>query len=256
MEKSHKMQGKQSGEGELYLDRMAALWAAGSKCQLAIEAARCKAMLSAAVPPVICGSEMGAAPARIGQFVPHRIRHKEGGSPEDLVETPIGYVRISPIRRADAFDGMVAAAARRDQPWPLTPGQIAIGRRYHDLVELLSADGTKLSSLQGGSGGPDGRDWMDRHLELSAEVEGMWRRIGIGPALGVRRIRPSRRGEAAPKIFTRRDLVDAVCLRGQSIKEALRAFGWQDNGRNCKAAVEALSAALDAMIGYGRQKSY
>ena len=72
----------------------------------------------------------------------------------------------------------------------------------------------------------------------------------------LRRVRPSQRnrdlqpGERAPHIFTRRDLVDAVCLRGKSVKQALVLFGWQDNGRNSKAALEALSGALNAMIGY------
>lgn len=172
-----------------------------------------------------------------------------------------GYGGREAIRRADAFDAMIAAAARRKKPAPLTPGQIAVGRRYHDLVELLTADGTKLSSLQGSTGGPDGRDWMDRRMVFSYELDRMRQRIGTGPALIMRRIRPSQRGrvlqdgERAPKIFTRRDLVDAVCVKDMSIKRLLLRFSWTDSGRNCNAAIEALSETLDAMAGFGPKKT-
>jgi len=71
----------------------------------------------------------------------------------------------------------------------------------------------------------------------------------------VRRVRPSDRGGPAARQITDMALVDAVCLRGKSIKQALCALGWQGDGRNCRAALEALSGALDRMIGYRGQKS-
>lgn len=225
---------------------------------------RLDSVKAAAAVPEACGPGFGPgiapAPARGGFVLVRNVELLPVGT--DKVEAVHrGYGGRAAIRRADAFDAMLAAAARRKAPAPLTPGQIAVGRRYHDLVELLTADGTKLSSLQASFGGADGRDWMDRRLELSAELNGMRRRIGSSPAMVLRRIRPSQRkrtlapGETAPEIFTRRDLVDGVCLRGLSIKQVLVMFQWQDNGRNSKAALEALREALDAMIGYGARKS-
>lgn len=166
-----------------------------------------------------------------------------------------GYGGREAIRRGDAFDAMLAAAARRKCPAPLTPGQIAMGRRYHDLVQQLSADGTKLSSLQGGAGGPDGRDWMDRRMIVSREVDEIRRRVGQGIAMSVRRVRPSDRG--GPEVMPIFDiaLINAVCLRGRGIKDVLRAHHWSDRGGNKKALAQALCAALDRMIGYGPKKT-
>lgn len=219
------------------------------------EALRLHAIKAAAAIPEECGPDIAPSPARGGFVLQRNIELLPVGT--DKVEAVHrGFGGRAAIRRADVFDAMIAAALRAKRPIPLTPGQIAVGRRYHDLVELLTADGTKLSSLQSSFGGGTGRDWMDRRMEFSAELEGMRRRIGIAPAIVLRRVRPSQRnrdlqpGERAPHIFTRRDLVDAVCLKGKTIKQALVLFDWQDNGRNSKAALEALSRTLDAMIGY------
>ena len=219
------------------------------------EALRLQAIKDAAAIPEECGHRSIPAPARGGFVLVRNIELLPVGS-DSVQAVHRGHGGRAAIRRADVFDAMNAAALRAKRPAPLTPGQIAIGRRYHDLVELLTADGTKLSSLQTSFGGGTGRDWMDRRMEFSAELDGMRRRIGIDPALVLRRVRPSQRNrdlapcERAPHIFTRRDLVDAVCLKGKSIKQALVMFGWQGDGRNCKAALEALRSALDAMIGY------
>ena len=263
MKPNHNMKCKANQTGT-YLDRLAAEadgTAQGAAVRpMAAEALRLRAAQAAAAIPAACGLDIAPSPARGGFVLVRNVELLPVGT--DKVEAVHrGYGGREAIRRADAFDAMLAAAARRKQPAPLTPGQIAIGRRYHDLVELLSADGTKLSSLQASRGGPDGRDWMDRRLELSAELKRMRKRIGIGPALVLRRIRPSQRkrqlapGERAPETFTRRDLVDAVCVKGKSIKQVLSMFSWSDSGRNCKAAIAALSDALDAMSGSGGQKS-
>lgn len=217
-------------------------------------AARLEAVRSAVAVPAACGPDIAPAPARGGFVLVRNLELLPVGDRVEAVHR--GYGGRAAIRQADAFDAMLAAAARRKQPSPLTHGQISIGRRYRDLVELLASDGTKLSSLEASCGGPDARDWMDRRLAFSRELEAMRRRLGVGPVMVLRRIRPSQRhrdlapGERAPEIFTRRDLVDAVCLKGLSIKQALKTFRWSDSGRNCRAAMEALSASLDAMIGY------
>ncbi|WP_411838682.1 hypothetical protein [Paracoccus sp. ME4] len=221
---------------------------------------RLDSVKAAAAVPEACGPAIAPAPARGGFVLVQNVELIPVGA-DDVAAVHRGYGGRHAIRRADAFDAMLAAAARRKQPAPLTHGQISIGRRYHDLVQLLSADGTKLSSLQASAGGPDGRDWMDRRLEVSAEVDRLRRRIGQGAALVLRRVRPSQRGrvlqpgDRGPLTFTRRDLVDCVCLRGMSIKQVLAKWEWQTNGRNCNAAIAALGEALDAMMGYRGQKS-
>lgn len=246
----------------LYLDRMAAVAAVNPETTdpLALEAARCRAMIARATIPNECGPDIAPSPARKGFVLHHNVELLPVGT-KGVEAVHRGYGGRAAIRRADAFDAMLAAAARAKREWPLTPGQISIGRRYHDLVELLSADGTKLSQLQGSFGSGDSGNWMDQRLVLSREVEGMRRRIGIGPVIVLRRIRPSQRNrklgkdEVAPLMFTSRDLIDAVCLKEKSIRETLQMFNWQDNGRNCKVALEALRSALDRMIGYFPKKS-
>lgn len=216
--------------------------------------ARLDAVKTAAAIPEVCGPEIKPAPARGGFVLVRNLELLPVGT--DKVEAVHrGYGGREAIRRADAFDAMLAAAARRKQPAPLTPGQIAIGRRYHDLVELLSADGTKLSSLHASAGGPDGRDWMDRRLELSAELEGMRKRIGAGIAMSVRRVRPSARGARPARIITDLALVDAICLKGRSLAEVMIFHGWSVKGQHREALSGALSAALDRMIGYRGEKS-
>lgn len=226
----------------------------------AAEAVRIAAIKAAAAVPEECGPDIAPAPAR-GEFVLHRNVELLPVGTDKVEAVHRGFGGRSAIRRADAFDAMLAAAARAKRPAPLTPSQIAIGRRYHDLVELLSADGMKLSQLQGSFGGAGKTDWMDQRLVYADELARMRRRLGVGPVMLLRRIRPSQRGralapgEAAPEMFTRRDLVDGACLRQMSIRRVLALFGWQTNGRNCKAAMGALSEALDAMIGYRPKKS-
>lgn len=257
MKPNHNMKCKADQTGT-YLDRLAAeadgAAQGGAVRPMAAEALRLRAAQAAAAIPAACGPDIAPSPARGGFVLVRNVELLPVGT--DKVEAVHrGYGGREAIRRADAFDAMLAAAARRKQPAPLTPGQIAIGRRYHDLVELLSADGTKLSSLQASRGGPDGRDWMDRRLELSAELDGMRKRIGSGVAMSVRRVRPSARGGIEAKPIQDRTLIDGLCLRGMGIKAILKAHYWSDFGGNQKALVAALSATLDRMIGYRGPKS-
>lgn len=253
-DRGHKMLNVATPEDVLYIDRRGFAVEIDIEERFEAEAARCESIHTAASVPAACGQDIIPAPAR-GGFVLERIRHLDGMTRADFVETTKGYVRRSPIRRADAFDAMIAAATRAKREWPLTPGQISIGRRYHDLVELLSADGTKLSQLQGSFGSGDSGNWMDQRLALSREVEGMRRRIGTGVAMAVRRIRPSDRGEAARGPILDRDLVDMVCLQGRGLADVLKSHGWAVKGAHRDAISEALSAALDRMIGYRVKKS-
>lgn len=218
------------------------------------EALRLHAIKAAAAIPEECGPDIAPSPARGGFVLQRNIELLPVGT--DKVEAVHrGFGGRAAIRRADVFDAMIAAALRAKRPVPLTPGQIAMGRRYHDLVEMLSADGTKLSQLQGSFGSGDTGGWMDRRLALSSELDGIRRRIGTGSAMAVRRIRPSTRGQAQRGAISDRVLVDMVCLKGRGLADVLRSHGWAVKGAHREALTAALSAALDRMIGYLGQKS-
>lgn len=227
--------------------------------RLASDRSRLDAVLDAAAIPEECGPDIIAAPARGGFRVDRQFTMVPNGVDERGLEkwavAPTGYGHRSAIRTADIFDRMQAQALRAKRPMQLTPGQVAIGRRYRSLVEMLNADGCKLSSLNGSSGSADGGNWMDRRLEIAGELDMLQRRVGRGVALKIRRIRPSLRaireaGEDPRGLFSDLDIVQRVCVDDWSVADVLRHFRWQDNSRNKKAALEALRGALTRMEGY------
>ncbi len=220
----------------------------------AAEAAQLLHLHLRAVPPVECGPEMVAAPARGPMRVVASRRMVGAMSVRD------GFSRME---EADVFDRMERAArdawskalsllpeaeqARLRYVPPFSSGQVAMARRYRALVESHSAGGVKCSTLDG-SGGGDGGGFMDAYLAEGDELRRLWRAIGPGVAMALRRLRPSARGSRIS--IKDRALVDAVCLAGRSISEVLRAHGWADKGEYRAAARVALAAALDRMQGH------
>ena len=236
----------------LYIDRRGIGVELDVTDRLAAERHRCDAMIEDATPPAECGWLIPAAPARgaFEVFMPQAIvRGSEG-----IIE-PTGHAGRHAVRAADVFDRMLVSARRRKQDAPLTPGQVAIGRCYRDLAEILASDGTKLSRLDASFGGGDSGSWMDRRLELSERLATLRRRIGTGAAMSVRRIRPSDRGDDQRGPIMDRVMVDMICLEGRTLDQVLKAHKWVLNGRNRKALSHALCGALDRMIGYRSQKS-
>ncbi len=226
--------------------------------RIAADKARLASVLDAASIPDECGPDIIAAPGR-GGFVLQRLVQLIPHGEDEFVAAPTGYGHRSAIRSADIFDRMQAQALRAKRPMPLTPGQVAIGRRYRDLVEILEGDGCKLSNLHSSGGSADGGNWMDRRLELAAELDRLQRRVGHGIALKIRRIRPSMRaireaGEDPRGLFSDLDIVHRVCVEDWSATDVLRHFRWQLNSRNKKAVAEALSAALMRMIDFRTKK--
>ncbi|AZV00388.1 hypothetical protein pthi1_p23 [Paracoccus phage vB_PthS_Pthi1] len=223
------------------------------------EAARLASIREACAIPDRCGPDTIAAPAR-GPFVvepqltmvPNGVDHR---GLDKWVAAPTGYGHRESVRAADVFDRMVASALRRKKPCPVTPGQIAMGRRYAALVERAAADGTKLSRLDASRAGGDSMGWMDRHLEVAQELAILRNRIGAGAAMTLRRIRPSKRGETQRGPIMDRVLVDMVCIKGCTLDEVLSSHGWSIKGDHRKAVTEALCAALDRMIGYRGKKT-
>lgn len=239
-----------------------ALVAAARAARLALDAeerARLDAIREASAVPDECGPDIAPAPARGGFVVERSITLVPNGVDarglDKWAAAPTGYGHRSSVRRADVFDAMMAQAARRKRPMILTPGQVAMGRRYHDLVELLSADGCVLSRLDASHGSGDGGNWMDRRIQLSNELDVLRRRIGAGVAMAVRRVRPSARGADQRGPIMDRVLVDMVCLKGCTLDQVLKAHGWKKNARTYNAIAEALCAVLDRMIGYRGGKS-
>lgn len=220
-------------------------------------ARRFEAVKESARVPDECGPAIIAAPARGACVV---VRHQslvpqgvDGRGLTKWAAAPSGYGHRASVRAADVFDRMIAQARRRQEPAPLTPGQISMARRYRGLWERHQAGGVKLSNLDGAQRGDgSGRDFMDAYLAEGREIEAIRRRIGSGVAMAVRRVRPSERGSRSNILD--RALVDLICLGDHQIDQVLRAHGWSPKGATRKAARAALCAALDRMAGYSDQK--
>lgn len=225
------------------------------------EAERMAAMIRLAAPPPVCGPDIPVAPARGCQsyrvFQPVEM---VPGSTDRI--RPAGYRAPgedrfrSAVHLLDAFDRMEAAAlrshldrggAREAFRPPFSPGQVAAGRRYRDLVERQEAGAVRCASIetrvqgvrvQGGD-----RDFIDARIVDAREVAAMRRRIGPGLALEPRR-------GGSKMAISLVDLVDAVCRDGMDLTEVLKAWGWSAWGGNRSALRHALASALDRMQGY------
>lgn len=223
----------------------------------AAERDRLAEILSRAMPPVECGDRILVAPARgpMMTFVPREMVRTEAGNWRSM---NAGYLGRRAARVADAFDLMTRAAlkaqiqAGRDQSGlvpPFSVGQVEIGREYAALVERVESSGLGCVSLEssgGGSGG--GAEGVQAAVFRDLErLRMLWRRIGSGLAKDVRRIRP---GGVRRRAIRVRDLVDAVCLKGQSLEAVLRAHGWSVDKKCREDLRTALCSALDRMRGF------
>lgn len=211
-------------------------------------------------PPAICGPEIPAAPAR-GAFIAFQPRRIVPGSAGTAV--PDGYrgpgepSPRSAVRAADVFDRMIEDARRRHERRggddrftpPLSPGQVAMGRIYRDLIEDHDGKGMRCASLETGRGG-SGDGFIDAFVAQGAAIERIRARIGRGIALKVRRMRQSARGGTTARPIRDRTLVDMVCLMDMTPSDVLRKHGWSAKGSHREAVRSALASALDRMQGY------
>ncbi len=221
------------------------------------EAARIEAVKARGKVPSVCGDEIPEAPAR-GPFQVFEPVSLYPTGEDEFQAAPSGYRGRSAMRCADTFDVMAASAARRKRPAPFTPGQVAMGRHYRDLVERHACAGLQCSSIEavrsGGSG--QGGAFMDAVLRDREEIERLRRRVGSGYAMQVRRVRPSDRNRR--QLISDLQLVDMVCIEDRTLSEVLEACGWvgegqRASGKHIKALRLALGAALDRMAGPVRQ---
>lgn len=238
----------------LYVDRRGVAVEACPAERRRAERDRLAAIISAASIPDACGPDIVPAPGRGASVIAPQVTMVPNGVDRHGLDkwdaAPTGYGHRASVRAADAFDRMIASAMRRKKSCPLTPGQVAMGRRYAALVQRAECDGMKLSSLDGSYGGGDSTGWIDRHLSIAQELTVLRNRIGFSSAMPVRRIRPSARGETQRGPIMDRVLVDMVCLKDCSLDDVLRSHGWKKNARSYDAITQALIAALDRMIGY------
>lgn len=146
-------------------------------------------------------------------------------------------------RCADVFDRPGLAG--------LPAGLVAHARKYRAVTERYAATGMRCASLEGAAarGGPSsgaGEDVLiDRGLWLAAQH----RRIGVGIALAVRRIRPDAARPVARQGIRVRVLVDLVCLGDHDLSAVLRRHGWAEKGALRDALRAELEAALERMVG-------
>ena len=135
---------------------------------------------------------------------------------------------------------------------PFTPGQVATARHYAGLTEAYAAGLLRGQAIDS-TGGGDPAQAIDAWCDTAA----LWRRyrdrIGPGFVTGLRRVRPSARGEA--RLVREVALVDAVAIEGLTLTQVLARHGWADNGRYREALRVALVGALDRMQGYGLRRA-
>ena len=199
--------------------------------------------------PAEVGPEIPTAPARGPvRMVDMMASYPKG---DDGFEVkPAGFLGRKTLRLADSFDVMAAKAARHKKPAPFTPAQVAMGRFYRDLVERHESAGVKCSSLESLSqrgGGGRGSDYIDAVLRDRDQISALRKRIGVGSAMVVRRIRPS--GHGSRISITDQRLVDIVCLEDGTITDVLRKHGWAVNADLVKALNRGLAEVLDRMMG-------
>lgn len=227
-------------------------------------------VLSAAAVPFECGSDIVAAPARGGTkvFTPRAVTMTASGPRS----RPDGYAGRRAMQMADAFDVMTeqaqrrhaAVVARAKREWekgprgkefrapafvpPFTVGQVEIGREYASLVERCAASGVKCASLEvlrsAASGGGDREAAIFRDFQ---RLRVLRHRIGGGLAKEVRRIRP---GATTRRAIRALELVDRVCVGGQSLQQVLDGCGWSKDQKATEALRASLCSALDRMRGY------
>lgn len=273
----HNMQDFEGAKAVVYVDSSGL-----ARCAtLSEEAERIAAIKARAEPPLSCGPDIIAAPARgpMQVFVPREMVVTDAGN---LVSRRAGYLGRDGARVADAFDLMtmnalkahpkVIAAAERDhdkravypqpkgrQPRPFrapafvppfTHGQVSAARDYVALTERCASSGMSCASLEAvgrGSGGGDREAAIFRDI---SRLRVLHRRIGDGLAKEVRRHRPSATGGKRSAIRVR-TLVDQVCLGNMTLDEVLRRHGWTSKNETVRADLrKALCKALDRMQGY------
>lgn len=214
------------------------------------DAERRAMILSLSEVPEACGPAMrsGPAQARLVPFQPV-ITMVDAKGNECAVE--VGYRGRSAARVADVFDLMHArqTKAHRDAHGVLfNASQIAIARIYRALVEDVSRGNMRNVNLEGAGGGGCDDGALAAFTDRRAQVDAMRRRVGLGDAMPLRRVRPSCRGRRVA--ISHLTLVDQVCVGQMTLSQVLERAGWVADGKHRCALRGELQECLDRMQGY------
>lgn len=207
------------------------------------EAARIAAIKASAAVPERCGGEIKPAYAR-GRLVVFEPMGMVPKGKAGYQRSHVGWAGRDAARAADAFDAMASAARRARAEPPFTPYQVAAGRAYGALVERYEASGLQGISVEvmmAGRGAGGGGGYADAVLAQGRRLKALWAAIGTGFALEVERPSPTRRPIRV------RNLVDGVCIGGQTLGAVLEGHGWRPHGEVRARLREALAEALDRM---------
>jgi hypothetical protein len=156
---------------------------------------------------------------------------------------------LSPLAAAVAQARIRHEAKGGDREFvpPYGPGHIAMAEFYAALVEWREGSALRCSSFEAGREGGGSGQFIDTFIQRGLDLAQLHHRIGPDIAMAPRRHMD--RGNAR-RTITVRAVVDMVCIGGQGLAEVLRRFGWEGDGKNCKALRLTLCAALDRMQGY------
>lgn len=223
------------------------------RSRLQAEADRMADIKARATPPV----QMRAAPVAPARGVQQLVRGWEvmpGGTRRrdgDHWITPTGLDVINrherakdEVAKAGGDDPAVETArGKRDL---FSPSQVAMARRYVDLVEWRRSSGVSCGKLEAGYGGSDPGLFIDRYIDAGAELARMVAAIGPGMALAPKYGRDTDNVRRAIPV---RAAVDAVVLLGRSLSWVLKSHKWQPTVLLRRDLVTAIRGALDRMMG-------
>lgn len=208
---------------------------------MAAEDAAVEEVKAQATPPETASPNIIAAPARGPQLVAPQFETVQTPSgPRTRRATQDGF---HPVRRADAFDVMALQHKRAGGKGALfTVAQVEAGRAYAALSERVAAEGVRCSSPEARQGGTRQHvDWIEGVIARSARLARM--QVAIGDGLAVEPDDESSKRTAIPV----RSLVDAVCIKGWTLGQVLRAHGWHPRGSGLAVLRQELMVALDRL---------
>lgn len=223
-----------------------------SAAQVAIahDDAQVEARLRIATPPVSVSPAVPVSPAR-GRVVAEAGLHVTEMTPNGPRTHKASADGFHPARVEDAFDRMTIKAKNRkgaDMAPLFTVRQVEAGRAYAKLYERCAAEGVRCSSPEtkvGGGGGESGRDWIDGVIARGRMLAAIQAAIGDGIALSPRNARAH--ADRGRRVIRVRQLVDAVCVEGQTLRDVLANNGWSRQSVPAEILMRSLTAALDRM---------
>jgi len=204
----------------------------------------------------------GARPFGVSDAVPGAAAGrapKERYQPREMVTTTSGSRRVvncghrgldglrpvSPLQRIDAAAARAYRGDKATREPIFTTGQIDMADDYAALFERCQSAGVKCSSIEGLGAGGQG-SFIDRVIADSRQLARWQLAVGDGVILAQRN--PA---AASGKVAIRcLDLVNAVCIAGQSCDTVLGRFGWSKATKHRTKLIIALRMALDRMRGF------